>query len=194
MEPFMLKMLPYFLLFMSCVQVFAIEYSRPLPHKSNHWIFNLFTPIAFVFYSALLLQSFEGKKFKNIGLVLISIYFVFSIYNIIFLQGLKLFNNYSYVLGCFVIICTSLLLFVEVAKSENNLHLMEYPVFWVASGLLISHLGDFIIFGLMNMIIKHYPGFTTISFEIIKYLNATLYLLFIIAFLCKPKKQKQYSS
>lgn len=178
-----LRCFPYFLLFSCAVDLLAKEYSRPLPHKSNHWIFNIYSPIECIYYCLLFWEVIENRQLRKLVIGLITIYCLFSIYNAIFLQGFEQFNTYTYLLETFTVVSICLFFFIENAKQENDQSIVRNPHFWIASALIITFLGDFIIMGLLNVIIAKAGSHTMLSFNIIKYLNLLKCFLFTVAFL-----------
>jgi len=102
-----------------------------------------------------------------------------------FLQGFWFFNNYSYVVGAFTIVCLGLFFFIDNATSEDEQPVLKNPAFWFASGLIISQLGNFIIMGLFDYLLKNHLNYLLLSFTILKYLNTLMYLLFTAGFLCR---------
>ncbi len=190
---YFLRAFPYFLMFSCAVQIFAKEYSRPTPHKSNHWIYNIYSPIECVFYCLLLLEQIKNKRFRKLFICGIIAYCLFTLYNLSFLQGFSIFNSYTYVAEAILVVGMCFYFFLHVAKNENEHSLVRDPVFWITSALIITFLGDFIIMGLLDFVIANPGKYTLLSFSIIKYLNVTKCVLFSVAFVCKriPEMQKQ---
>jgi hypothetical protein len=186
------KALPVFLLYTAVIQVISVEYSRHF-HKSNHWIFNLFTPTEFIFYSLMLASFINSRNLKKIIYLLLAAYLAFAFYNILFLQRIVTFNTFSYIAGCFVVLCSCLFYFVHLASSENEHPLFRTPAFWITCGLLIMHTGDFLLFGMMDIITSYYPSFALTGFEIIKYIDTATYMLFTVSFLCNNIRNHSYS-
>lgn len=185
LEGIILRSFPYFLAFSCAAQIFAKEYSRPLPHKSNHWIYNIYSPIECVFYSLLLIEAIRNKQLRMVSIAFIIVYCFFAAYNILFLQGFQIFNSYTYIVEAITIVFLSLCVFIEIARLESDESLFVNPIFWIASALVITFLGDFIIMGLLNLMVSTNHKYTLMTFSIIKYLSILRSIFFTIAFICK---------
>ncbi len=116
-------------------------------------------------------------------------YSLFSLYNVFFLQGFWHFNNYSYVVGAFTMVSIGLFFFIESASSENEEVYFRNPAFWIASGLIISQLGNFMIMAVFEYLLQSKKLFSQ-AFGILKFLNSFMYFLFTVAFLCKQSRPK----
>lgn len=157
--------------------------------KMNLHIYNIFLafnsiPLFLVYY-----YSFISKNFKGISIIFITIASGFSVFNIIYLQGLYNFNTYSILLLNFFFSLLTLLYFYELLKGANEINLVKKPMFWISVALLIYSTGTFIIFSLYEI----HDGFEKTISEGVWSINSFLYIflnsLLSIAFLCQPKNK-----
>ncbi len=105
----------------------------------NYWIYNVFTTIEFVFYSALFYLHLKKSVFKKLVIWFVPVFILLVILNILFKQGFnKTFNTYTFLLGSFFIVIFSCCYFYESVLPENiDQQLSKQAFFWISSGLLI---------------------------------------------------------
>ena len=186
---FPLKKFPYFLSLIILVE-FTAKY---IGHKlgNNAILYNFFSTIEFTFYSLLYREYFENKRNKKISEILIVVFFLFFLINSIFFQGFFDFQNYTFVVQSFFIILLIFFYLFESFESIQNVNLFSEPIFWISTGLLLFHLGDFVDNLLMNYFLSHEKSEATRIFELVNNnLIIVLYSCFTIAFLiCRRPKQ-----
>ena len=139
-------------------------------------------PLFLIYY-----LEFSNKTLKKTIIIFIAIPTLFSIYNIISLQGYEVFNTYSIsIVNLFKILAT-LLYFYNILKKAENLNLIKTPLFWISSGLLIYSVGTFLIFSLYDVHLQFPTGVRRLVWSINSLLYIFLNIIFSIAFLCQPK-------
>ncbi len=161
-------------------------------NNSNHWIYNVFTPIEFTFYLYffyIIINNNVIRKGIRIGW---AIFFAFAILNISFFQTFWSFNSYTYTLGSIEVIFCCCLYLIDLMRSRDYVNLAKYPYFWVCTGVIFFYLGSFASDALFEFIrINNKTNLSYLTRFIIDSLNVILYSCFIIAFLCPvPKIQK----
>ncbi len=158
---------------------------------SNAILYNFLSPFEFAFYAVLYSRYFENKKYKKIAALMIPALVVFFLINSVFFQGVFEFQNYTFVVLSFLIIILVFLYLFESFERNENVNLFSEPMFWISSGLLLFHLGDFVDNLLMNYFLAHEKSEATRIFELVNNnLIIVLYSCFAIAFLiCRKPKQ-----
>lgn len=161
-------------------------------------MYNIFTPIEFIFYASLFYIHFKNPLFKKIILWFYPLFILSFALNIGLLQGLnKTFNNYIFLLGSFCILVFCCFFFYEsVLPDKIDQQLSKLPFFWVCSGLLINYLGSVIINALFEYLTSNDLQLEGKRIYIIinNSLNVILYSSFCIAFYLCPNNKKTYSS
>ena len=184
--PAELKLFPAFLLltlFVECVTPLKLIRF----HGSNHWFFNIFTTIEFLYYSYIFYQVLHGRLKKMILPVTLG-FLGFTIVNIYFIQGVKKFHTISYRVGAVMIIIWCFSYFRQLMQSEGYIKLVRNPMFWISTGLLFFYLGFFFYFSAFDYIVYNKVKFNLELWLVISIsLNTLLYGCFAIAMAC-PRK------
>lgn len=187
----------YFIPFLFCtvlVELIGVLLSRPYKYP----LYNIFTTLEFCFYSIVFNIYLKRKLLKKFSIRLIPIIVLFSLINILFLQGFAItFNTYTFLVGSFFMVLLCCFYFYESVQADSiDLQLSRQPFFWVSSGLLIFYLGSVIINALFEYLVSN--GLKSESAEIYKIinqsLNVILYSSFCIAFYLCPNNRKISSS
>ena len=158
--------------------------------KNNLTLYNFFTAFEFVFYLWILSLIIQHPKVKKVIWATMFIYAIAAVVNIVYVQKMKTFHTYTYVVGCLIIVIFCIYYFFELFRLPKSVKLKNNPSFWICSGLLFFYCCGFPLFGLINswgnispLILRNFDAIVTI-------LNIFLYSLFTIAFLCRIKVRK----
>ncbi len=157
-------------------------------HKSNNWIYNVFTLIEFLFYSWLYYSIIPDKGSKRIIKLLATILFFTTLANQLFLQGFWHFHSYTFMLGCIVMVSYVFLFFRQMIQHVDDESLLRQPYFWVSIGVLFFYVGQFFYFAFFQyFLIKNDFGSSLPVFHFFNnLLNILLYTCLSISFFCKP--------
>jgi len=146
-------------------------------------LYNCWNGIEFGFYFLFLRRLSNDQVAKGILLFSCIIFFVLFIVNIIFIQGIRTYNNYTTTLGGILITAACLLYYYQLAASPTTLQMgKEWPLFFIISGLLIFYLGTTLSSALFNFLTLNKYINATALYKLINHnLNIVMYGLFAIA-------------
>jgi hypothetical protein len=133
---------PY-LLMTVCAEYAGKYFGERALYGANNLVFNITTVIEFIFFYYLYFEAIKKQVFKNIIIVLAGLYFICSLINIIFVQGLYDFNTYTMLLGTAVIILFVFFYFYDAFDNQEPINLIKEPMFWISIGIFLFYLGDF---------------------------------------------------
>ncbi len=176
-----------FLLLLLCtilteVTAYIISY---VTHKSNFWIYHIFSPVqcAIVFWAYFL--DTKNKYFLYFIPPVLLIALIFSL----LIQPLPAFNSHFMEIELLLFCILALNYYRELLKTEKEVKLIDYPLFWINSGLLIFSVANIFIMGTYNFLIKpdnvNIPFIKTVFYYIRFFSNFLFYCSFPVAFLVK---------
>lgn len=162
-------------------------------HIRNYVFYIIYIPIAFAFYSYILLHEINDQKQRIAGVFLAVSGVGFSIVNMLWIQGFALFNTYTNTLLSVLLIVICMLFLYDYLKRSHIVHNpLREPLFWLIAGLLFFYFGGLIVNLLYTYSVQQdfkINGKKMYSF-IIDFLNVLLYGCLIIAFrLCYKNKK-----
>lgn len=152
---------------------------------NNTRLYNVFTPLEYLFYSYIFYQSISSKMVKRFILAFILVYPLLTLTNQMFIQGFKSFHSYTYLLGAFFIVLWSIIYLNQILRSEASENPLNDILFWISAGLLFFYACNFPYLMMMNYLIKYNRALAIQYFPIIHILNIILYCMFIVGFVCK---------
>ena len=175
---------PYLLLIV-CVELTA-RYLYYELRQPNAWLYNLSVPIEYCFFASLFLFYTKSRLFRKMLRSFIAIFFVYSVYSIIFITSLKFFNRDLLVVGGFFMIIFSVTYIVELYRQDHEYNIWSLPMFWICLGTLLFNLGGFSR-DLLGWFSSKDAFANTIRIlrGINHGLNYVLYSCIIIAFICQ---------
>lgn len=153
-------------------------------------LYHLYIPLEYTILAYFFYLSFNNLKIRKYILYSIPLYVIgsfiisFGVSSIYAHPGLN-FN----IEGVLLIIWSLIALFTVEPKHE--MPLVKMPIFWICLGILIFHSGIFFFNGVFNYILKTNSPLAKYLFQlIIKNLNYTLYICFLIGFICSNRMKK----
>lgn len=186
LRPKWMRLFTWFMLFSEIVSILGYQYSDTFK-TSNHFIFNLYLPIQFIFFFAIFFKSFQSKQLKKLTVALSIAFLIFAILSFLSVfkkDGFYVFNSTVYLIGSLLTILLCLLFFVSLFKSEGIINYFQIPMFWIATGLLFYFVGNSVYLGVIDYIIAHNLDKEGAIYRFITFtLSLLLYTLFTIGFL-----------
>lgn len=162
-----------------------VEIATPLKiirFKGNNWLlYNLYTPVEFLFFACLYYMAFKDKRKRIFIVVTTVIMILFSAYNFKFFQGDTTFNVYSFIFSCIGLILFSFVYLIELYSATNIVRFYADPLFWVSVGILFFYPPGIFSTGLITEIYKQYPILAVKIYKINDTLNVLRYYSFLLA-------------
>jgi len=118
----------------------------------------------------------------------IVIFILFFGVNIIFIQGPKIFQTYSYALGCLLMLICSINCLLKNILQTSDLHPLRDFSFWFSIGVLFCYLGNAFYLSLVNKLVST-DKFALKDLSIISLtVNTIMYTLIGAGSICQRKK------
>jgi hypothetical protein len=162
-----------------------------LIEKSNLWITNLTLILFFLYYTYFLIYLIQSTLYTKWIKRCVYICLLFSIINLIFIQGFWNLNSITILLQFVILITSICLYFYELMNySAVRFSISKMPGFWLNAGLLFFCLAEFLFYSAFAYMAYH-DNYTYYQlFELISNTaNIILYTCLIISFLCFSKKK-----
>ena len=175
-----------FLLLLLCtILTEAIGFWLSNPQKSNFLIYHIFSPLqCSVVFWAYYLDTKNKYFLYCIPPVLIT-----ALILSLFIQPLPAFNSHFMEIELLIFCVLALNYFRELLKTEKEVKLINYPLFWINSGLLIFAVANIFILGTYNFLIRpenlKNPLLKSVFFYIRFLSNLLFYSSFSVAFIVK---------
>jgi hypothetical protein len=165
-----------------------------LNHVNTVLLNNVTTTLTDGYYLFLLMQIGQRPTAKGVLLLMLITYLSFGTINLLFIQGMTVFNTITYSLACLFIVGGCIYYFLELFQQRESVDLLRQPAFWICTGLIFYFACTFPIEGSFNFMNALPRVILQNLFIIFILLNILLYLSFSIAFLCRLKTRKSMSS
>ncbi|WP_299260706.1 hypothetical protein [uncultured Aquimarina sp.] len=160
----------------------------------NKWIYNTFEVVSSLFYLLYFANLIESNKNKKIGLNIIAIYVIFSVFNLAFSD--VFFTSSSApnsIFGTLLLVLFIMYFYFQILQSDEILNFYKTIPFYVSIGALVFHL-------IVNPIFiyeQYYsntvsPEFVRIFLTILTIVNIFMYSCYTIGFLVCSKRNKSY--
>lgn len=186
-----LRTLPFFLLFISAVELFG-RYLQRIEHVSNIPLYNISIPIEYLYYYYII--GIHGEKSSCIcSRVLSGILISVSLYRY-FAFPITEFKNFVLLTGQFSTILLVFVYIIDSIRSDSELQLLQYTYFvWIAGGLLVFNLGDLVYVYLIPVTNRlKWDEFGLVFTSINNKLNYALYVCYVMAVIIYWKKKKSW--
>ncbi|MDQ2718565.1 MAG: hypothetical protein M3Z26_02205 [Bacteroidota bacterium] len=191
LNPPWLRAFTWFLIFCIIISSTGYAYSFYLK-KNNHFIFNIYLLVQYLFYFGIFYKTFQAKKLKKLTILVSCGFTIYLLFDFFFADGFYTFNSSAYTLGSVLTILFCLIYFGTLFKSDGFINYFRIPMFWIATGILFFFVGNFIYLSFINYIlINNLDKEGNIYRFIMGTLNLLLYCLFSIGFLSNQTWKKK---
>ena len=120
-------------------------------HKINNLpLLHLYIPVTFTMLFLFYKHILRNQIKKYIWYLIAIVFYLFSIIDSVWLQGLYNFNSYTINLENAIMVFFSILCFYRIGKEMKVLQLERYPIFWINTGVLFYYSGSLLLFTLSN--------------------------------------------
>lgn len=154
-------------------------------------LFYLFSVFEFEFYFYILYHIIRTRKARRVVIYVIAIYPVLALFNIYFVQ-VNAIPSISYSVGCLLVVGICIYYFYELFHLPSSVNLIREPAFWVCTGLLFYYICSFPLFGLSSLLLTASSIILKNISTILMMMNALLYTLFTVGFLCGLRIRKPH--
>jgi len=152
--------------------------------ETNGYLFNFSVATEYIFYAWLFARTYQTRSFRRIAIFFIYVFTVFCV-AIYVLNGIYWFNSILLLVGNMSAIFFSCLYFYELLVADERINLIREPMFWIATGVLLFNLGEFLYSAFYKLLRQHgWDNGTKLFRAINNNLILVLYLCIIIGLLC----------
>lgn len=183
LKPSILRFFPWFLGFTFCIQIAGYYYSY-LFKKSNHFIFNIFTLVAYTFYFQLIFHNLWRPRLKQATLAMGLIFICVYVYEIFLAGSFFVYNSIAVDTGDFLVLAGCLMYLSELLMAEQTINCFKVPMFWIFTGIMFANIGNFLYLSFFNYILKNDLDPEGAIYGVISTVTSVVeYSFFIIGFL-----------
>ena len=154
--------------------------------EKKYFIFHFYQPVEYTLLALFYWQLFKASFIKKFILISIPAFIVFCIFY--YSSDIKSFlgpDFTNFTLQAILISLFVIYFFVELFKSQENVHLSSYPAFWINTGNLFFYSGCLFVMGIHFYLHNRDSKLAENLLSINHYLNLLLYLSYIIGFSCR---------
>lgn len=176
--------LPYFtvFLFISVLFEFYIETYIETINKNNYVAYAIFGSFTVAYYMFLYLREIFRDKMMII--LFISVYLIFCIVNLYFIQGFNTFNNISYNIGMMAVVISIFVYFRKILVRQTYFKLATIPLFWLSVGIIMFYSSAFPVLTFTNFLVRLEMNLASALYDLVQIGNVFLSLSFICTVLC----------
>lgn len=158
----------------------------------NHLLYNFFLIVSTVFYLYVVYMDSNKQVEKRTYLVSGFTFIAFALINLIFGQGLFVFNGFTHLFASCLMILVAIVFYSKILSTENNVNGALNEDFWFVNGVFLFHIGIIFltIFQDTLIIIYKKTGFNYYRY-IIQFINVLFYVCLIVSFYLKSKAMRK---
>jgi hypothetical protein len=144
--------------------------------KVKALMYNIFKVVQFVFYLSLLYHISTARPTRSFIMAGVGAVLVAAIYNLFFLQGFYVFNNYTTIVGNLVVVIACLLHFLQIGRDEWPVRIPHKTHISVLIGTISFCAGTFLLYAIYRYMIRQHSVRTGELYQaILTVLNLILY-------------------
>ena len=143
------------LIIISLVSSYLAVYLGELLGNSIY-VTTIYFILEFLVINVIYYEIFRDSRIRRTLIIIGCIYIVVSIYSLIFLEGFYNFNSLPLTASSFLTIFYCIFYFWQLLRKLEIDNLVNYPMFWITSSILISASGNFLVFTLSSFLHLNY--------------------------------------
>jgi hypothetical protein len=153
---------------------------------NSNFLDHLYQPVEFTLISLIYRQAIRTPKFDNLVKYLLFFFWIVSVFASVVIEGIFSRNTISFILGSTLVIFYSIYyIFQLYTQPPTRESLLANPFFWINTAHLFFYGGTFLQMGMDSYLMKR-DILLAQQLHVINYaLNYTLYLLYLLGFVCR---------
>lgn len=151
--------------------------------KGYDFVFHIYQPVEYSLLALFYFQLINNAVAKKVILASIPIVLLFSV--VYYSVGNGVFYGTDFIDFCvcaFFINIWVVIFFIELLRSDEKLHLVQYPAFWVNAANMLFYGGCLMVMGVYFYVLNTDPVTAKQLLSVNHYLNLVLYSMYIIGF------------
>jgi hypothetical protein len=144
---------------------------------NTYWIGNIFMITQLSLLIIIFRSQLQHSSVIN-SILLLSV--IFCLLNIGFIQGPFVFNSFSNVIACLILISFCLYYFYRLLNDLPTIHIQHLPMLWISFGVLTYYGGNFFLFLVKNYLTYGETGSHKLMWILHNLLNIVKNILFAI--------------
>ena len=177
------KYIFYFVAFGSVTEIMTRSLNRWLDLIDNTMpIGHIYIPVSFLLAGLFYFFRLRGFISEKIVAAIIILFIIFSIINSLLIQNIYSFANYSGAIGALILIGFSVLLFAKIMVEGKIKKLIDEPIVWINSSILVYYTANFFFYILYNILLENSIEFLKQTIFVFNIFNVIFYILISIGF------------
>lgn len=151
----------------------------PNEERNNMFVFHFFVLAETIILSIYFRTFTQNQKLRFLYLIIALVFSIFYAIDLTFWESIKEYPAISSTVKCILVILFCITFFIQLFQKSEVINLLEYPHFWMVSGLLLFYSGTFFMNIVGDLVIKE----NDIGFDIYaihSYLNIFLNIIYTI--------------
>lgn len=179
------------ILFTLFIEVFSECYISDLYQtnnlKNNMFLYHIFTFCEGILLTLYFRTFFQQKWIRNMLLIILTLFSILVLLNIWLWEPLDDYPSIPRMVECILMMVLSIIFFMNVFQQSTVTNLIEYPHFWLVSGLLLYFAGTFFMNLVGQTVLdKKKLGFDV--YDIHSFLNIFLNIIYTIVLWMSSKR------
>lgn len=169
------------------------EFIKDTVFDDNSWLYNIYTPISFVFFVYYFRSYLSSKISRDILKISIILFIIASTLNLIFSDTFfTTVSVFSTLTGTIILVLAIFLFYFELLNSDKLLSLKYYLPIYISIGALVFNLCITPLDFFLQYFNPDNDLFVIISTKMMLYTNIFMYSTYILGFIICSKKKKSY--
>lgn len=152
----------------------------PFENHQNHWVNNvlsIFEYSCFSYYFYTVINNVRLKQFIKIVGILGLFFILFITFNRI--EKINIIDTLSSSVGIIILILFVLINFYVILYTDQTNNLLAYPIFWIASGVLIYFSGFFFVNLFSDLYLFHKINLSNFWYYSVYYILLIIFRIFL---------------
>lgn len=146
--------------FIASIIVFGYSNYLADRNKNNYFLYHIFSIIELSFILCYFKIVLRTKLIRFLVTTILLFFYLFSIFNILFLEKINSLNSNTLSIEFFLMIIFCFIYYYKFSKTDKILFFQKEPNFWIVTGFFIYFSSTILIFSFYKYAAKNYKAFT----------------------------------
>ncbi|WP_153800042.1 hypothetical protein [Foetidibacter luteolus] len=157
---------------------------------NNLSFYHFYTLFEQLYISGYILYKITGKKFSRLYIIINTVFTLFWLADILYLEDLHGFNSNTATLSGFLILLLCMYYMLQLSKRDEILHFQTSPTFWIISAFLVFSAVSILVFAVYAYYTKYGIEEGRRIFRVMRFTIIAKFIMISIGLLCYYKQRR----
>ncbi|WP_187263323.1 hypothetical protein [Pontibacter beigongshangensis] len=155
--------------------------------QNNLWMSHVYVPVEYAILAFIYYYAFDAASVRRLILISIIFFFLFSAFNVLYLEGLTTYNSYPRSIESVFMVGLAMLYFYQKLKRIDQKELFDDPYFMLSAGVMFYFAVSSVYNSLFNVMLDYPREYMMLSMIAVNFSNIIFNIVLVLVLRRVPK-------